>query len=230
MLYPRACARGFTLLEVLIATTLGALLMCSLWQAWSIARKALDDADDRMERAGTARAALEMITRELAGAVVDEAAGVSFLGNDRGERGIKTGCADEVFFVAPIAADLAGAKAATELYRFGYWLKCDSGVGVLERAYQGPARGGERYGFTKVSSQPLADGVSDLRLRYLYADGAWQETAGGTWDSVGDCCPADGEPDGLPAAVRVRLTVRDRRGGSETFAVVVPLMTSGVKR
>ncbi len=204
--------------------------MCSLWQAWSAAQRTLDDAYARMDRASTARAALETITREMAGAVADETAGVRFLGNDRGERGIKTGCADEVFFVAPIAADLAGAKAATELYRFGYWLKCSSGAGVLERAYQGPAAGVEPYGFTKVSSQPLADGVSDMRLRYLYADGGWLETEGGTWDSAADCCPADGEPDGLPAAVRVRLTVRDRRGGVETFAVLVPLMTKGGRR
>ncbi len=218
--------KGLTLIELLMALAAGALLLGAVYSISSETSRAWRVSEAARLRARSARVGLEVISRELGGALVRPERGIRFVGFDRDEKGLKNGCADEVFFVAPVPMDLAQHKAATELYRFGYWLKCDELGSRLERSYQGPALEGEEYGFEGTSSQPVVSGVSDLRFRYVYEDGGWQETPGGSWDSRADWYPQDGEPDGLPAAVRVRMTVGDGKDGTgESFSIIVAIRT-----
>lgn len=185
MTVPRRRAYGFTLIEVLIATAIVALLALLGYRAVA----ALSDSEDKLSAEATRWRTLDLFfarlegdlrqaiprparsggTREAAWAAADDAAGNGVLEFSR---------AGPEFTLEPSSA---GARLE---YRFRdgnvevlYWASYDRPAGAEPAAY------------------PLVSGVASFRLAYLAKDGTWL-----------DLWPRAGEAD-LPRAVKVDLTL-----------------------
>lgn len=108
-----ARGRGFTLLELMLALTLLALLMAGAWAGVSTASRALDRGEDLIDRTNTIRVAQEFLRRELSQALAlpieqDPATGESVL---------FAGASDEVTFVAPMPGYLGRGGAYVQRLR-----------------------------------------------------------------------------------------------------------------
>jgi len=72
--FPLSCTnhlRGFTLLEVLIALSLVAMILAALYSTFFLSRKAIDAVDDSLLRLQESRAVLDVMKREIESALYD---------------------------------------------------------------------------------------------------------------------------------------------------------------
>ena len=143
--------RGVTLIELLVAIVILGLIVTSVYTAFNSSRDAWQVGEIMIQRYQNARGALDIMSREISQAFINEAETIYCVGID-GESSlplpppyVKTNAvadSDQFFFVAPIGA----ASAATDLYRVGYWLREVPDptnpaltLVTLQRVYEGPS-------------------------------------------------------------------------------------------
>jgi type II secretion system protein J len=204
---------GFTLLELVVATAIFAIVIGAAYTLFESGRNLTSQAEARAELFQTARAALKAIEDDLKGAVMPGTAyDTGFIATDSGSHEKPL---DKVDFVAvnshamisslkSDAALQAGQKI--DLSRVAYWIEPD-----LNR----PAHGLVRYRQTILSPvttptphdqdiEEMAADIVYLNLRY-YDGTQWLDT----WDST--------QSSKLPQSVEVAVHVRSEWRGQESL-------------
>ena len=214
--------RGFTLLEIILAVTVLALVGTMIYGGFS--QTALNKArvEEDVEHSRIVHMALERMARELTMAFVSTHVNPSpdlrvvetaFIGRDHGKD-------DRIDFTSFSHRRLYRNAPESDQNEISYFVTehpDEPGVQVLARREQNridenPQRGGK--------SQILVENVEEFNLEYfdpLLTD--WVQT----WDTEDVLA----QPNRLPTQVRIRLTVEDprRRGKTQTFGtrVTIPL-------
>jgi general secretion pathway protein J len=180
---------GFTLVELLVATTLLALLSMVLFGGLRFGARAWEAGGASIERTSETEAAQEVLRRTLVEAY-------AFRGTGEGEQPAFSGQADRIGFVAPMPRHAGSAGPG----RYAVWL---DGSGNLSMAWE--ARRPERTLDAPFAGQPsvVLQHVATLRFSYFGAEragqpGAWHDR----WESPG-----------LPLLIRIELgfEASDRR-------------------
>jgi general secretion pathway protein J len=214
--------RGFTLLEVILAVTIFALVGTMIYGGFS--QTALNKArvEEDVDHSRIVHMALERMARELTMAFVSTHANPSpdlrvietaFIGSDHGND-------DRIDFTSFSHRRLYRNARESDQNEISYFVTehpDDPGMQVLARREQNridddPRRGGK--------SQILVENVKEFNLEYfdpLLSD----------WVQAWDTDDVLAQPNRLPTQVRIRLSVEDpkRRGETQTFGtrVTIPL-------
>ena len=220
---------GFTLLELLVSVGLLALLVLSLSLIFANGLKVLHMGYDRAEMYSNARKVLDQMLREIPSAICDGTNGYPFIGRATGSpmRGAES-IGPELYFVGQVPG--AGNTNVVEL---GYWLRNQTPTPECMRFYvtDGATDGYELYtapyapDFTtpagSASSSLLGENITNLNFTYFFHSTSNPNDANfwgraQSWDSRAnnvvnlDSDGKDKNPDGLPDAVEVTVTVRDK--------------------
>ncbi|MEI7704632.1 MAG: prepilin-type N-terminal cleavage/methylation domain-containing protein [Deltaproteobacteria bacterium] len=216
-----ATPRGFTLVEVLIAMAITAVVGAMALGAFSRSAAARQTVEEQDERVGGARAALTRMAREVSGAFVSEHYDRAryrdrptvFKGRDGGER-------DTLLFAT--MAHVRGIRDARE-----------SDQSVIEYSLDSDPDFPNEYALfrrekVRIDDEPDRGGVRSLLLHHVagfdveYWD--WQKQE---W--LRDWSTAPGDRTLLPPRVRMQLSMRMPDGNSRTFetqarvAIIRPL-------
>jgi len=202
----RVARKGFTLVEILVATTILVIAMASIYVSFQGGVTAWAKGTARMEVYLNARAALDMMSREISSAMVNDwpvATGrrMDFLGLSG------SGTNDQLFFMNP--------SPTGDLYKIEYWRNGSD----LMRYYKVSTS----VTFpppTIANSDILIPDVTKLGFQY-YKDST--SSPQNTWDSqVGAA-----EEGTLPEAVKITITVQDNQHRqTKQFSTIVYLPTS----
>ena len=188
--------QGFTLLEVLVALGISAIIMTALYSAFVLSRKAVDAVDDSLLRLQESRALLDTIKREMESALYDPSkiangkAYTSFKLEDRDFYGKQ---ASRVSFTSfsPLTAGLA---------KIDYFVEEDDGKLVLKKRI-GSA-------FTKTGepkSTEIMEDIGSFTVEARYGE-KWVKT----WDSA---------QSSMPEEIRVSVKVSTKNGETPFFVV-----------
>lgn len=214
--------RGFTLLEIILAVTILALIGTMIYGGFS--QTALNKAriEEDVDHSRIVHMALERMTRELSMAFVSthvnpsldlQVQNTAFVGKDNGRQ-------DRIDFTSFSHRRLYRNAPESDQNEISYFVTehpDDPDISVLARREQNridddPRRGGK--------SQILVENVEELNIEYF--DPLLSEWVD-TWDSVNTLA----QPNRLPAQVRIRLAVRDprRRNATKAFGtrVAIPI-------
>ncbi len=193
---------GFTLLELLVAVSIIAIVVVAQVAPFQQTIKSRDHAEAAIQNASAVRLTLLHLSEELDGALA--------LDDDRGrftlvDRSLDGPSSDLRFATTSARRVHAGPRDPVEIVRY-----------YLERTPEEP-------GTLRLMKQQLpsvvADGVEPVTMVVLDGVTAFEAqalTAGGWTDRL------DAE-DGLPRAVRLRLTMADRRGPPTSYRTTVTL-------
>ena len=206
--------KGLTLIEILVAMSILALLIMILFSVFDISLRGWKKANNLLEVNSIARIVLERMEREISSAIVKSDGSIYCLGVD-GPSGWRTDSkADEFYFIAPLNP---GETQKSDLCEVGYWLDGNSAAAVsddvLRRFYVTDGRRtGSPASFDfdfstpsgKANSNELAAYVTDLQFVY-YDQNNNQQTS---WDSRTD--------GGLPSKIKITITVEAGKGSSST--------------
>ncbi|MBU0477816.1 prepilin-type N-terminal cleavage/methylation domain-containing protein [bacterium] len=216
--------RAFTLIEIMITTAVLALLITGIYTIFKGGTDSWTKGNVRMERYQNARAILEMMSREISCAMVNEARKIYMLGVDESESKVKgtRSTKDELFFVAPLypKSDLeeSGNTTKSDLCELGYWVKDDTELMQHRRVTADFIY--ETYSGS-TNDNPLGLAVAGLRFYYYYNNVDADSQV--NWDSLKDQYPIDGYADGLPKKIKIVLKTRDEeaREDTQTFETTV---------
>ncbi len=197
---PLADARGMTLLEILLAFTILAVIVVVLVASLRVGVRAWETGERRAAGHQEVRAMVEMLTEALATAFPYKGR----LGDGLSRMVLFEGEADEVRWVTTTAPLLLDAPAAP-FHAITLRYTSEGELRLTERLVPADEPFGDEPHVV------LSRFVSALRLEYRDDQGAWQSR----WDKANNA---------LPTAVRVELTVREPgRGTERAAAFVVPL-------
>lgn len=203
---------GFSLLEVMIAVTVLAMIAVMTWSAISQTVRSKEIVSARLDRHHALTAALERMSRELSMAFISAQvnpteslvhAQTCFIGRDRG-RG------DRIDFTSFSHQRLFADAHESDQNELSYFLTDDPenrGQMVLVRREQNridddPQRGGR--------IEILVEDVTGFELEYL-------DPADQRWVTEWDTTNLTGQPNRLPAQVKIILEYRDRNGRTRTI-------------
>ena len=191
---------GFTLIEILVATTILVIAMAAIYVSFRGGLTSWTKGTARMERYLNARAALDMMSREIRAAFIYTTNNEFFYGR-----------IDSLNFVAVIGP----VGAITDLYTIRYY---HSGREIF-RADEPGVDSDIRVVYGTPHSFPLVSNITSLTFQYH--DGSnWLAT----WDST----PGGTEVGRLPRAVEITITVQDelRPEIAPEFSTIVYLPAS----
>lgn len=214
--------RGFTLLEVILAVTVLALIGTMIYGGFS--QTALNKArvEEDVDHSRVIHMALERMTRELSMAFVSthvnpsldlRVVNTAFIGKDNGRD-------DRIDFTSFSHRRLYRNARESDQNEISYFVTehpDDPGMNVLARREQNridddPRKGGK--------SQILVENVEEFNVEYF--DPLLSEWVD-TWDTVNTLA----QPNRLPKQVRIRLSVKDPRRPTKTQTfgtrVTIPL-------
>ncbi len=228
--------RAFTLIEIMAAVAIFSMVIVTMVTIFNHASKTFRQAEATVEKFIAARTVLDMMAREIKGAIIDDSRGVGkeirFYGYIRAN--------DDIYFVAPVensgqeylcdvgyAIDDQGTTDPTDDVLDRYLHKFDD-----EGKFQDPAKG---VGFwTGGSFNPL--GINARRLKILYWDKdtkVWDDPnaplsdrAKNEWSTdPGDTLSNLNDDNKLPWAVKIEITVGNSKDmdDTRTFSTVVIL-------
>jgi type II secretion system protein J len=201
--------RGFTLIEILVASVIFAILATSLFVVFKAALDSWRRTQAHLEVYQNARAALDMMTRDLSAAYLNSTNNaITFMGYNNGGTapawGWKTNSGgDEVYFIAALNPTLNDPNAKFELCKVGYWY--DSSANQLMRYYytQTGAAPDYNFGSANGASTKVASNIRGLNFQYYDAAG----TITDTWDSTNAGAPA--QLNKKPTKVEITLIVQE---------------------
>ena len=225
--------RGFTLLEIMVATAILGIVLTTVYGVLSRALYAKSHAEDRADLYAAGRETVLKIADELEGALPPTAGrNIGFIGvagNDR----VPT---DAVQFDVVIRRLFSAAQGRGGRALVSYSLdplKDTPNLYALRRQEQlltDPALEDQNpddtgSGATDAPAPPavyaayLIDQVAGLRLRYLDPQsGEWTDS----WDTTA-VRPAQQGPASLPGAIEITLFLADGQGGVHDFGTIVDL-------
>jgi len=201
---------GLTLVEVLVAVAILAMIAVLLWGGFSQTARNKAYTEQQVDRHHVARSALERMSRELAAAYVSihlnpnealQTVRTAFVGVDRSN-------GDRVDFTSFSHQRLyrdAHESDQNELSYFVTRSNEDPDQRVLARREQSridddPRRGGR--------SEVLVENIRDFELEYL-------DPISGDWVRSWDTTQTAGQPNRLPSQVKIILTLPDLRDATE---------------
>ncbi len=204
--------RGFTLLEVLVAVMLTALLTTALFQVYREIQEAQRRRLDASGRGRIAGVLLDRVEAELLGTLLvarsdDEEDRLGhpwlFLGADRT---LDSHDADAVKFITRSPARAPGAQAQGGLRQVTYAAEEDEGTLALYRQEQEMPEGLQKELTASREGQAVVHDLASFSLRYLDEEsGEWVDT----WDSS-DVSRLDRLPESVE--VTVQLLAPDETG------------------
>lgn len=196
--------KGFTLVEMLIALTILAMIVTSTFTIFRSASRSWQKGERRSERYHSARVAIGKMSTEISQAVISEKGLGKFIGDK-----------EEISFVSFVST----ASGIFELTEVEYWIDADRRL-LMRNEDTEPD-----YNFsTHDHSDILVGNISELEFSY-YDGEDWIDS----WDSDADKEDENyqGEKGILPKAVKIRIKVEDKRGKeSEMFEIVTRLKTA----
>lgn len=227
--------RGFTLLELLVAVAILAIVMATVYGVLARALFAKNHGEERAELYADGREAVLKIADDLEGALPPNLTGtVWFIGAPGTERVPS----DTVEFWAVVRRPVGPAQNRGGRAVISYALdpiKDTPNLFALRRQEELPAQAGPASDSTDGMDNPdnadaappqpvviptyILDQVAGLRLRYLDPQSGEWVTA---WDTTAERKPGDPLPT-LPGAVEVTLFLADSNGGVHDFSTIVDL-------
>lgn len=197
--------QGFTLIEILVVTSLIAIILVPTLGVFKNVKDAIRDSNINSDMDDSARIALNIMSDDIASAlVVNTDTSYQFIGSE------PTTDEDELYFVATIN-NPNDTDNDTDQIEVGYKIE---GTGSLKAL--------KRYTNATINStSPLIDGTAtDLahnitKLNFEYYITSW--TTNGTYDSTGET------PDTAPKAVEIKLSVQDehQKEDERTYTLIV---------
>lgn len=220
--------RGFTLLEIMVATTILGIIMVTIYGVLSRAIYAKNHSEERADLYASGRETVLKMADEIEGALPPNAGrNLGFVGVPGSERVPM----DAVQFAVVIRRvyGVSQNRGGRALVSYSLDPMPDTpNLFALRRQEQmltEPAPDIESEDVDAPPQEPLVlaaymlDRVAGLRLRYLDPDtGEWLDT----WDTTAE--PLAGQlPRGLPGAVEITLFLLDNDGGVHDFGTIVDL-------
>ena len=206
---------GFTLIEIMITTAVLALLITGIYTIFKGGTDSWTKGNVRMERYQNARAILEMMSREISCAMVNEARKIYMLGiNDNGFQTDST--RDELFFIAPIYPTSSLTSTQSDMCELGYWIRGDT---EIMRHYAVGTSNSIDFVYDIGSSDSLGVKAVDLQFYYYYNNAdADSQVNWGSNDSNADTYLYK-----LPKKIKIVLKTRDEeaREDTQTFETTV---------
>ena len=203
-------SRGFTLIEVLLAVFIGAIVLTVLYASFFQIINAKDSAEDKLELYHEARVIISKMTEDLLMAyprgmiypVQGASASSFFVGKTEGEQGERSW----VDFTS--LSHMGGINSGdSDQAEITYYLKPvpQSALFFLMRR-ENPRIGSD----SSAIEYPISERVVGFTLTYMRADG---DEFINVWDSA--------QTSSLPKAVDIRLTLRSIRGEDLEFSSIV---------
>jgi general secretion pathway protein J len=195
--------RGFTLLELIVATTLFGIVIAAAYTLFDSSRRLAARAEARAELFQAGRAAIAAIEADLRGAVMS---GTAF---DTGLIGTSGGSANapqdkiELVAVNGHTANLKETERRSDVSKVTYWIQTDASSTKqgLVRERQALLTPVTVYARRDENVEEVAPQVVQLRLRYW--DQEWKDS----WDST--------SLRKLPKAIEATVVVRGEWRGEE---------------
>jgi general secretion pathway protein J len=230
---PDSTQRGFTLLEIMVATAILGIILVTVYGVLSRALFAKNHAEERADLYAAGRETVLKIADELEGALPPTAGhNIGFVGV-AGSESVPT---DAVQFDVVIRRVFSSTQGRGGRGLVSYSLdplKDTPNLFALRRQEQlltDPAldngngddtatEGEDAPAPPSVSAAYLIDQVAGLRLRYLDPQtGEWTDS----WDTTAVRTGQQGPPS-LPGAVEITLFLADAQGGVHDFGTIVDL-------
>jgi len=201
----RRARRGFTLVEVMLATTLLAMMASLVWASFSLTVSSRRKAAEISERYHQARLALTRMTREIsmaflskndeAGAVVPRTLFVAERESD----------IDELTFTSLSHVRLQEDAKESDQTTLRYFAAPDREDSSLTNLMRRASRriGGEKPG-EEGPAYIMLERVVELHYEFF-------DPVADDWREEWNTRSADGQPDRLPTKVRIELTILDHR-------------------
>jgi general secretion pathway protein J len=204
--------RGFTLIEVMVAAAILAMVSTLVWGSFSQTFKTKSEVEAQSGRYRTVRVALERLARELSMAYLSQNEDSSQQDRRTLFAGKHKNGIDEVRFSYYGHQRLYADANECDTAQVAYWGQRNRDDGRKTDLVRRESR---RLAYYKIEDQPgesdvVCDDVVALKLEYWDArDKQWREE----WVTNA----ADGQPDRLPSRVKITLTVHDERGKEVPF-------------
>lgn len=200
-------SQGFTLIEVLIAISIFAIAISSIYGVFTSISATKDKLDLNSETYHQARVILDRIGREIHGMYVHNGSDISILRGGLNE-------SNELFFelstTASSSLDIHGTGFAAVRYELVEDQESKDGRYVILRTEK------PLWGSLDGSNFPemrMATGIKNFRIRYL-SEQTWQNQ----WDE---------ELQGFPDMIEVLLTAYDKEGEETPFLTAFKLPGAG---
>ncbi len=193
---------GFTLIEVMVAVGLTAVMLWGLLQLFTSATRFSSAVTNETELCAAGRAALERMVREITAAQPPRTA--YFTINNNADL-------DSIEFVAPTGADGA------EMVHVKYHALSDGDGYLLARSSADIGMGGMNSAPASYSDEAsFGVRIEGLNIRHISQTGTISDSS---W----------GDPDSLPRAVLIELQLRDERGLARiTLSSAATLVAGGI--
>ncbi len=209
--------RGFTLIELILASLIISLIMLSVYGSFRGGIRAWREGGSRVERHQMVQIAIEELSRQLRGAyIAPNNPQIKFVGDVEGM--------DFVYATAtsdrrqPLSDCRQPPQASYDLRLVSYYLTEEEEWQLRKLMRQGSMipyaeeLSSVACSTLSCSSEEVIDSVFALGFRYFGQDG-WQES----WDSNRD----------LPQTVQISLILQDEMGSKETFSTMVDVPGGG---
>jgi general secretion pathway protein J len=223
--------RGFTLLEIMVATAILGIVLVTVYGVLSRALYAKNHAEERADLYAAGREIVLKMADELEGALPPTAGrNIGFIGVAGNERAPTDAVQFDVVIRRVFSASQGRGGRALVSYSLDP-LKDTPNLYALRRQEQlltDPALEGDTAAEEGAEQEPaeptayaayLIDQVAGLRFRYLDPQtGEWLDS----WDTT---AVTNGQqaPPGLPGAIEITLFLADNQGGVHDFGTIVDL-------
>lgn len=217
--------KGLTLVEILVVSVIFSIIATSLFIVFKAGLDSWRRTQAHLDVYQNARAAIDMMTRELSAAYLNTANNtITFRGFALGAAApawANNTTADSVFFIASLNPSLNYNDAAFELCKVGYYLNANNEL--IKYFYYVKTGTAPIYDFsdnTNVVTQKIASNVTALTFRYF-------DAAGGPytgWDSTSATSPP-AQLNTKPSKVQITFTIQESATGKAqtvTAGVYIP--------
>jgi general secretion pathway protein J len=208
---------GFTLLEVLLAVFIFAIVIVAVYGAYITAITAVDTTEIQADINNRARTALERITADLGGLYLGE--GGSLNGHKQEIGGNR---ADTLDFTSTVHLAFTRNELPAGFGMIRYLVRQEGDKKILQ-LYRSdlPFRPGLEQAASQEKGYLLCDGLHAVRFTYYDQTGS----AADDWQMAEDADPAMERPASGPAMIEIALHFADDNGRDQIFktAVAVPV-------
>ena len=214
-------ARGFTLIEVMVAVSILAIVTTLTWASFKQTFNTKSAIEAQAGRYRTVRLALERMARELSMVYVSQNEDTSQPERRTRLVGKHHGDIDDVLFSYFGHQRLYQDANEADTALVSYYAARDRDDSRKQNLMRRETR---RLSYLKIDEQPgeadiVCDDVVKLKIDYYdHRDKVWREE----WVTTA----LDGQPDRLPSKIRITLTVHDERGKEVPFQTEVRVAMS----